>query len=186
MEFLKTIDTQLFFLINHLPHTTLLDFLMQTLSGLGSGGLIFLLFGFLLIIREEEKDHWFLLPLFCVSGLSWFISSYILKFGFSRLRPGILTDAVIVGSIPPSYSFPSTHATVAFAFAVLLSWKEPRWRWIWFTLAFLISFSRIYLGYHYPIDVIGGGVLGLCIGLFVVGIYKRLLLGQKKKRRLLL
>jgi len=48
--------------------------------------------------------------------------------------------------------------------AVVLSHKEPKWKWVFFALAILISFSRIYLGKHYPLDVIAGGVLGWIIG----------------------
>jgi len=87
----------------------------------------------------------------------------MLKNWFGRVRPDALNGAVIVSLIPQSFSFPSTHAVVAFAFAYLFSRKEVHWVWM-FGLAFLVCFSRMYLGHHYPMDVIGGAGVGICIG----------------------
>jgi len=182
MELFFSFDQQIFFFINHLPHVWWSDFFAQALSGAGSGGAVFLLLGLFLIIREEKKDHWFLVPMLCVSGLSWFLSEIVLKMGFGRMRPSLLSETFIVGTSPVSYSFPSTHAMLAFAFAVLLSGKEPKWRWWLILLATLIGLSRIYLGYHYPMDVVVGGLLGLGIGFSIVRIYNRITFKRYKRK----
>jgi undecaprenyl-diphosphatase len=67
------------------------------------------------------------------------------------------------------YGFPSSHATNSFALAVLLGWAWPR-RWGTFIgLALLVSYSRIYLGVHYPGDILGGAALGsLVAGLLLI------------------
>jgi undecaprenyl-diphosphatase len=64
---------------------------------------------------------------------------------------------------PSTYSFPSGHATVAFACATVLALAVPRLRWWLYALAALIAFSRVYVGVHYPGDVVAGAVLGVAI-----------------------
>jgi undecaprenyl-diphosphatase len=65
---------------------------------------------------------------------------------------------------PSTYSFPSGHATVSFACATVLALAVPRLRVPLFALAALISFSRVYVGVHYPFDVLAGAALGLLLG----------------------
>ena len=64
-----------------------------------------------------------------------------------------------------TYSFPSGHATVSFACATTLALAVPRLTWPLFTLATLISFSRVYVGVHYPLDVLAGAALGVAIAI---------------------
>jgi undecaprenyl-diphosphatase len=67
---------------------------------------------------------------------------------------------------PASYtlaSFPSGHATTAFALATLLSLWYPRWTAAWLILAVFVAWSRIVLGSHFPSDVLGGAVLGVAV-----------------------
>jgi undecaprenyl-diphosphatase len=66
---------------------------------------------------------------------------------------------------PSTYSFPSGHATVSFACATVLALAVPRLRWPLFLLAALISFSRVYVGVHYPFDVLAGALLGVAIAI---------------------
>ncbi len=62
-----------------------------------------------------------------------------------------------------SDSFPSGHAATSFACAALLAWLTPLPKVALFGLAALIAFSRVYVGVHYPLDVLGGAALGLAI-----------------------
>jgi undecaprenyl-diphosphatase len=63
-----------------------------------------------------------------------------------------------------SYSFPSGHAAASFVAAYLLSKKDKKRAWVYYVVALLISFSRIYLGKHYPSDVLAGALIGTLIG----------------------
>ncbi|MEK7543280.1 MAG: phosphatase PAP2 family protein [Patescibacteria group bacterium] len=164
MERLLILDQQIFFIINHLPHTELTNALALAISGIGTAGLIWFLITAILFSKEEHKDHWFFLPFLFAGGTSWALVELILKPLVARVRPTELMGAIIVGPASQDFSMPSGHATIAFAMAVVLSRKEPKWKWMFFTLAVLISLSRIYLGVHYPLDVVAGGVIGWLIG----------------------
>jgi undecaprenyl-diphosphatase len=74
--------------------------------------------------------------------------------------------ATLVG-LPHTSSFPSGHSTVAFACATAIALAVPRLRWPVFTLAALIAFSRVYVGVHYPLDVLAGAILGVGLGFAV-------------------
>jgi undecaprenyl-diphosphatase len=66
---------------------------------------------------------------------------------------------------PSTFSFPSGHATVSFACATVLALAVPRLRWPLYALAALIAFSRVYVGVHYPFDVLGGAALGVALAI---------------------
>jgi len=82
-----------------------------------------------------------------------------------------LIESIIVGRKPDGYSFPSGHSAAVFAGAVLLAREYPASARGFFGLAWLVSFSRIYLGAHYPGDILSGSLLGMVLA----KIYSRLL-----------
>ncbi len=78
----------------------------------------------------------------------------------------------IIGYLPTGASFPSGHTAVAFAGAFVLSRVAPRARVVWWSLAAIIAYSRIYLGVHYPLDVVAGAGAGLLLAFLVMRLTK--------------
>lgn len=98
-----------------------------------------------------------------------------LKDVVGRLRPPLAHDSLTaLVTLPADSSFPSGHATSAFAAAGVVAALHPRLRAPVLTLAALIGLSRVYLGVHYPTDVIAGAALGLGIAALAVALGRRI------------
>jgi membrane-associated phospholipid phosphatase len=161
---LQAVDTFVFIQINQLPHRKLSDRFLTRLSWLmtcGNGWLLFLLLATLV----DRQRGWKATR--AVAPALWLATATVehpIKKWFRRRRPFIsLIEAIIVGRKPGSYSFPSGHSAAAFAGAVLLAREYPTNARGFFGLASLVAFSRIYLGVHYPGDVLSGSLLGVVL-----------------------
>src|SRR4030095_15579774 len=94
---------------------------------------------------------------------TWLVE-YPIKAYFRRRRPFIdVVRALVVGKRPGSWSFPSGHTASSFACAWVLSTYWPRRAPLFFTLASIVGLSRIYVGAHYPGDVLSGAIAGTAI-----------------------
>jgi undecaprenyl-diphosphatase len=92
-------------------------------------------------------------------------SATALKAAVERPRPPLrYVEPKALVPVPRDASFPSGHAATSFAAATVLSFALPRLGPFFFLLAAAIAFSRVYVGVHYPLDVIGGAALGLLVG----------------------
>jgi undecaprenyl-diphosphatase len=163
MDQLLALDYRLFILINHLPHFAWSNAVAKFFSGIGTSGLIWFVIGCFLFLREEQRDHRFFVTVMSVGLGTIILVEAILKPLVHRVRPAYLQGTLLVAGVS-GYSFPSTHASISWAMAEVLSLYDPRLRVVWYLLATCISLSRIYLGVHYPTDVIFGAVLGWAIG----------------------
>ncbi|MBN9387513.1 MAG: phosphatase PAP2 family protein [Chloroflexi bacterium] len=166
------------------PLSAFLTIITDVGSPLGTAILTALTFGWL-VWRKNYNLAWLVVIL--VGGNA--ILNEILKFIFRRARPELLPG----GQHLSSYSFPSGHATGSICFYGVLIWlsfhfiKVPWLKWLAMVAAvlmiLLIGFSRIYLGVHYPTDVLGGYLSGGCwLIIFLAGytIYRR---GRNRDRQ---
>lgn len=170
---LLAVDQALFVVINHTFQTKVLDYVMPFITSIGNFRFPLILAGTLLFIwggkREREVLIWSLLLL----GLSDVISSHLLKNFFDRPRPCNTFDSVrLLAGCTSSFSFPSSHAVNITAQGVLFSIFYPRLRIPLYCLAFLVAYSRVYVGVHYPVDALGGMLTGFLLPYSLLGIRK--------------
>jgi len=114
--------------------------------------------------------RWRLAAGLAVAGVACWILGKVIKDFVGRGRPGaLLEDVILRRSYAGGGGYVSGHAAVVFALATVLHpYLSRRWRVVSWTLAFLVSFARIYVGAHLPLDCIGGAALGCGIGLIVL------------------
>jgi undecaprenyl-diphosphatase len=106
------------------------------------------------------------------------MSSFVVKPWVGRLRPcHVLEDVRLLVGCGSGKSFTSSHATNNFALAVIIQHMYPKARWYILTWAALVAFSRVYVGVHYPSDIVGGAVLGSLIGFAVIFLYEQAVRG---------
>jgi undecaprenyl-diphosphatase len=161
-------------------HTRGLDAAMLEITALGTGIVVMMVVAVaaLFLVLTDHKYSAILLLASTCGGL---VLNAVLKLGFNRPRPSIVVPVVHA----VSSSFPSGHAmsaaivytTVAYLAARL---HKRRWaRWLVMTAAFiviaLISISRMYLGVHYPSDVLAGIVVGLAWAAFCMATLEAIL-----------
>ncbi|MBL4657732.1 MAG: phosphatase PAP2 family protein [Flavobacteriales bacterium] len=170
IETLESLDIALFLFLNGLYHLSI-DPLMLWISD-KYVWIPFYIFLLALVVRKHElKSLLIIVPaLIILITLSDQISVHVFKNGFERLRPCYNEDVQgivhLVGNCGGQFGFISSHATNSFALAAFLTlvMKTRSFTYMIIAWAAIVSYSRIYLGVHYPADIIGGMVIGSVIG----------------------
>jgi len=138
--------------------------LFEALSLVGTGGFIWYVAALTLLASKQIRPRAFARFVLTIL-LTWLIVERVLKLVVSRERPFMQSPEIsVLGVRSNDFSFPSGHAAVSFAAAFVLSRFVPRARVAWWTLALAIAFSRIYVGVHFPLDVIAGALVGVTCG----------------------
>jgi undecaprenyl-diphosphatase len=171
MNPIEAADTALFLMINHMPRSEAVnDFMyaVTTLMNRGDGWVLGLLGATLANPRRGRRALIDVLPSLWLTAAT---VEFPIKHLFRRRRPFIsIVRAIVVGKKPGGFSFPSGHSAAAFAGALLLARHYPRCTPLFYMLAVLTGFTRIYLGAHYPGDVLTGAASGTALAL----LYRRL------------
>jgi undecaprenyl-diphosphatase len=163
-------DITVFHFINHSLSNPVFNFIMPLITRLGTKEFVIIIGLALLFSKKKETKR---LGILLIAGivLSYFAVN-ILKHIVARPRPFVsLKGVILLGHASKDFSFPSGHATLSFATASLFAYRYGRYI-IFYLLAALVCFSRIYVGVHYPTDVIGGAIVGIVIGLVIINIAK--------------
>ncbi|MBI4389494.1 MAG: phosphatase PAP2 family protein [Nitrospinae bacterium] len=139
-----------------------------------------------ILAKFKKRRLAFLLALGVAVGLTDALFHHVLKPLAGRIRPCHVVDLLKhVGNCTNSLSFPSNHAGNSFAVATLFSLNYKNSLLLMFVLALLVSFSRVYLGQHYPTDVVAGAFCGIIMGYLGYKSIPGILLGLNSLPKLL-
>lgn len=175
MSFLREIDRDLFFAVHNLQKFNL-DLILAWPTVLGSFAAALVII-FIFTLLQSRKQ---LLRRYLFSASPLILTRFLIEFlkkSFGVIRPfealSTPEEAVrVIFSKPHNFSFPSGHAAMAFALAVMISECFSVPRKITYSLAVLVCFTRLYVGVHYPSDVLAGAMIGTLIALTFVRFFK--------------
>lgn len=181
LDGLLQMDRKWFALINEKLSASFLDVVLPFLRESQFWVPFYLFMILLMTMNFGAKGWWWVLGFILTAALSDIISSHIIKENIMRLRP--CRDPLLAGEVifrvnycPKSSSFTSSHAASHFALSMYI-WQTlkrlSRWWGMIFLWAFAICYTQVYVGVHYPLDVICGGLLGCGIGAFMAYMHAR-------------
>ncbi|MCI8466091.1 MAG: phosphatase PAP2 family protein [Lachnospiraceae bacterium] len=182
MKALTYLEHEILFFIQESIRADWLDGFMKAVTFLGNGGWFFIVLGIALVLYPKTRVYGFLI----LAALA--VDAVILNLGLKNLvqraRPyDQFSDLIpLVGRLG-DYSFPSGHSGCAFAAAGVLYLGSPKGKRGFgcgmLGLAVLMGLSRLYVGVHFPTDVLAGALIGFLSAFFVVFLYHR----QEKKEQ---
>lgn len=183
------LDQHIFQLINQQWTNGLFDIVMPFVRDKVNWIPLYIVLVIFLLYKYRLKGLWVILFTILVVALSDQISSSVIKPLVGRLRPcnepGFMDQVRLLVHCGSGKSFPSSHASNHFGMAVFLGFCfKNNYKWTFPVLllwAALISYAQVYVGVHYPIDVLCGAILGATIGWLVFLAGKRILPQQEIK-----
>ncbi|MBN1969409.1 MAG: phosphatase PAP2 family protein [Candidatus Delongbacteria bacterium] len=188
VEKLKNLDRDFFVFLNKDLHFDCLNDFFSTITNQAYAFIPVLIIIIFLVKKYKAKSVYIIVGAAIAVGLSDFITSGIVKKIVMRPRPcetidniyfwaknknphWIITDLTEKSSYKKSFSFPSSHAANTMAMAVFISFFYKKLLFILVPFSILIGYSRVYVGVHYPSDVVAGFVFGIFISFFVKYLY---------------
>ena len=169
---LNNLDHQLFLFLNGL-HVGWLDPVMAFISSEMGWLPFYVVLVYLVFKKYQWKGLWIILGIAVLITCSDQLSAHVFKPVFQRLRPchdPLIQDLVYLpyGHCGGQYGFVSSHAANTFALAslIFMTMRQhyKKIGWLMFSWATLVSYSRIYMGVHFPGDVICGAAVGMILG----------------------
>ena len=161
-------NNNIFFFFYNLAHQShLFDQMVIFLAVTFPYIVIFLAVVYLFFYKKNWKDFFMV---FISSGFAW-ILAYVFKLFFQTERPFIALQNVHSLFSETGYAFPSGHATFFMALAIALFFNHKKVGYLFIFFALLIGIARIIAGVHFPVDILGGFILGFIIAFFLKNVY---------------
>jgi membrane-associated phospholipid phosphatase len=181
-DYLLQLDQHIFYLINHQWSNSFFDWIMPWLRAPKSWIPLYLFIIIFSVYKFRKQGAILLVLLTITFGVSDLMSSRIIKNQVKRVRPcnDTALSSTIISRVPcgSGYSFTSSHATNHFAVGLFLAVAYRR-KYPWIMLisilwAAVICYAQIYVGVHYPFDILMGSILGSTIGISFGLLFKRI------------
>lgn len=179
MDRLFEADSRAYVLLHGRWRATWLDPLMVVATKAGTKGMIWLGLAAVVFITQGSRGRWVAFLSVAALLLAEGVINVALKPAVRRERPFqnrvLGRRGRLLVSRPGPNSWPSAHAGSSVAAAVVLSYAYPAWSPALLLLALLISYSRVYVGVHYPLDVLAGMAVGLLAAIvtLLIGVHIR-------------
>ena len=169
------VDSNLFFILNYRVQNCVFDFLMPILTNLDYWRVPLILLAIFLLIFGQKSGRITVLLLVLGITLSDQICNSVLKPLVGRVRPcNALENVHLLVNCTKAFSFPSSHATNIFTGMILFSFVYRKLSVPLLIIAALVAYSRVYVGVHYPFDILAGTILGILCALTIIVLYKLL------------
>jgi undecaprenyl-diphosphatase len=183
LQWIANLDTSAFYAINHGQANAFFDWLMPVLSDDGRFKIPFLLLFLAMLVFGKSRARTAALLVIPLIALSDQLSSNLIKHAVERLRPcNALPDVRLLAGCSGSFALPSSHAANSAAAALHFALCYPRLSIPLGLLALGVGYSRVYVGVHYPADVLVGFAVGAASALLIRYTY-RFLVHRLRSRR---
>lgn len=181
LHFLSELDGGILLWIQEYLRNPVLTPILKVITNLGNGGAIWILLTLLILLLPKTRRVGCMMAVALIGTL--LINNMLLKNLVARTRPyEVIEGLTYLVRRPSEYSFPSGHAGSSFAAACVMLRRLPKRYGIpAFVLAVLIALSRLYVGVHYPSDVLFGVISGILISFAAEAIVERI--WKRKKER---
>ena len=165
MESLIALDKTIFSWLNAGLANPVFDFLMPIITDARYWMPVYVAGLLYLIIKGGVRGRVVAATLIATAIVSDQISSQVLKHLFDRPRPCHSLDELrLLIKCGSGKSFPSSHSVNNFAAATVLMYFFRKYKYVFYSIAAIIAFSRVYVGVHYPLDITAGAAIGILIG----------------------
>lgn len=180
---IESIDKQIFLWINQQSSNSFFDALMPFVRNSNNWIPLYALM-IILAIKQEQKKVWIWLVFALLTILiTDQVSSHLIKPLVQRLRPCADPNfknevRLLLPNCSQGFSFTSSHATNHFGIAIFfmnsLKSTLKKWKFLFLFWAAIIAYAQVYVGVHYPFDVLSGSVVGITLGTLTVTIYRKI------------
>jgi len=159
LQLIQSIDNAILLFIQEHLRSGFVNAVMIFFSAIGTLGLIWIAAGIAMLITKKYRRTGIVL-LVCLAA-TWVLNDLVIKTLIQRPRPYLsLHELSILVPRRNDYSFPSGHTSTSFACAfVMARMNGRRWAWV-YIIAAMIALSRLFVGIHYPSDVLAGALFG--------------------------
>jgi undecaprenyl-diphosphatase len=171
VDFLYSIDLSIFYFFNHTLSNGIFDKFFSIITSVNNWYIAYVVLLLISFVKGGTKGKLAVLGVILLIVVTDQTGYRILKEFFQRIRPcNALLDAITPLGCTGSFSFPSNHSVNNFAAAVFFYRLFPNLKYPLFITASLVAISRVYLGLHYPSDILGGAITGSAFGYFFASI----------------
>jgi len=180
------IDKNLMIFLNKTLSNPIFDILMPIITNQKFLTIIGVVLIIYLGFYAGKRGKITLIVLIFAAGISDAICAQIIKPWVGRIRPSheFIEYINLLVSKGGKWSFPSNHAANSFAFATVLSYFYDKNKTMIFSIASVIAFSRVYVGVHYPLDIIFGSLLGYTVSWIILSVWVIIKMRELKRGRM--